>query len=75
MKDQSTSRLACREEDPQWNRRVSVIRSIRIHARNGYFAVLLDRAIRQIAARMHIARISSPTIVRQARLVPCRVRR
>ncbi|WP_156443116.1 hypothetical protein [Burkholderia sp. RF4-BP95] len=75
MKDQSTPRLACRAEDPQSHRRISVIRSIRIHARNGRFAVLLDRVIRQIAARMDIARISSPTIVRQARLVPCRVRR
>ncbi|WP_155628015.1 hypothetical protein [Burkholderia territorii] len=75
MKDQSTPRLACREENPQSQRRVCVIRSIRIHARNGRLAVLLDRVIRRIAARMHIARISSPEIVRQARLVPCRVRR
>ncbi|WP_322025094.1 hypothetical protein [Burkholderia sp. BCC1977] len=75
MKDQSTPRLACREEDPQQHRRVRVFRSIRIHARYGHYAVLLDRAIRQIAARMHIARISSPTIVRPAGLVPCRVRR
>ncbi|WP_159086614.1 hypothetical protein [Burkholderia sp. LA-2-3-30-S1-D2] len=75
MKDQNMSRLACREENPQSHRRVSVIHSIRIHALDGYFAVLLDRTVRQIAARMHIARISSPTIVRPARLVPCRVRR
>ncbi|WP_124497391.1 MULTISPECIES: hypothetical protein [unclassified Burkholderia] len=75
MKDQSTSRLACREENLQQPRRVSVVLSIRIHARDGRFAVLLDRAIRLIAARMHITRISSPTIVPAARLVPCRVRR
>ncbi|MCR4469477.1 hypothetical protein [Burkholderia sp. SCN-KJ] len=68
MKDQSTPRLACREGYPQQH-------SIRMHARYGHYAVLLDRVIRQIAARMHIARISSPTIVRPARLVPCRVRR
>jgi hypothetical protein len=57
MKDRSTPRLACRAKDLQQHRRVSVIRSIRIHARNG-LAVLLDRAFRPIAACVHIARIS-----------------
>ncbi|MGC2947423.1 hypothetical protein [Burkholderia ambifaria] len=75
MKDRSTPRLACREENLQQRRRVSVVLSIRIYARGGRFAVLLDRAIRLIAARMYITRISSPTIVPAARLLPCRVRR